>query len=163
MTCVAARDIMHPRLSIPAKAAGPDVVKKLLAEYPALPVVNEKGQVVGIVSEYDVLDALEENHTIHEFSAETIMSCGHSDHTDVCNEPITVSPDTTIEDILEIFFGQRISIIPVVNNIREKKLIGLVSRKSIISALAEEGFWPEHEFKQKLPKAREATAKKTKS
>ncbi len=158
MTCVAARDVMHPRLSIPTKAAGPDVVKKLLSEYPALPVVNEKQEVVGIVSEYDILDALKEGHTIHEFSAESIMSCGHIDHTDVCTEPITVSPDTTIEDLVEIFFGQRISIIPVVEN---NKLVGIVSRKSFINALAEEGFWPEHEFKQKLPQARDTKRKKS--
>jgi CBS domain-containing protein len=57
MSCIAACDIMHPRLSLPQKAAGPDVIKKLLAEYPALPVVNENQEVVGIVSEYDILDA----------------------------------------------------------------------------------------------------------
>jgi len=153
MSCIAAKDIMHPKLSIPAKAAGPDVVKKLLSEYPALPVVNEKQEVVGIVSEYDILDALKEGRTIHEFSAESIMSCGHIDHADVCTEPITVSPDTTIEDLVEIFYGQRISIIPVVD---KKRLVGIVSRKNFINALAEEGFWPEHEFMQRVKHARGA-------
>lgn len=147
MSCIAACDIMHPRLSIPAKSAGPDVIKKLLAEYPALPVVNENLEVVGIVSEYDILNAVKEGRTIHEFSAESIMSCGHIDHTDVCAEPITVSKDTTIEDIVEIFFGQRISIIPVVD---KKKLVGLVSRKNIINTMAEEGFWKEHEFQKRV-------------
>ncbi len=147
MSCIAAKDIMHPRLSLPTKSAGPDVIKKLLAEYPALPVVNDAREVVGIVSEYDILDAVKGGRTIHEFSAESIMSCGHIDHTDVCAEPITVSPDTTIEDVVEIFFGQRISIIPVVD---KKKLVGLVSRKSIINAMAEEGFWKEHEFQKRV-------------
>lgn len=147
MSCITARDIMHPRLSLPQKAAGPDVIKKLLSEYPALPVINENEEVVGIVSEYDILDAVKEGRTVHEFSAESIMSCGHADHTDVCTEPITVSPDTTIEDIVEIFFGQRISIIPVVDN---KKLVGLIGRKSIINAMAEEGFWKEHEFQKRV-------------
>ena len=147
MSCISARDIMYPRLSIPAKAPGPDVVKKLLSEYPALPVVNEDHEVVGIVSEYDILDAIKEGRTVHEFSAESIMSCGHIDHTDVCNTPISVSPDTDIENLVEIFFGQRISVIPVVD---KKKLIGIVTRKSIIIAMAEEGFWKEHEFQQRV-------------
>lgn len=147
MSCIAARDIMYPRMSIPAKAPGPDVIKKLLAEYPALPVVDGGEEVVGIVSEYDILDALKEGRTIHEFSAESIMSCGHIEHTDVCNTPITVSPDTEIEDLVEIFFGQRISVIPVVD---KKRLVGIVTRKSIINALSEEGFWKEHEFAKRV-------------
>jgi CBS domain-containing protein len=138
---------MHPRLSLPQKAAGVEVVKMLLSAYPALPVVNEDHEVVGIVSEYDILDALKEGRTIHEFSAESIMSCGHIDHADICTEPITVSPGTTIEELVDIFFSQRISIIPVVEN---KRLVGIVSRKNFISALAEEGFWPEHELMQRV-------------
>jgi CBS domain-containing protein len=81
------------------------------------------------------------------------MSCGHIDHADVCTEPITVSKDTTIEDIVEIFFGQRISIIPVVD---KKKLVGIVSRKCIMNAMAEEGYWPEHEFQQRVKAAKGA-------
>ena len=150
MSCIAARDIMYPRMSIPAKAAGPDVIRKLLAEYPALPVVDGNQEVVGIVSEYDILDALKEGRTIHEFSAESIMGCGHIDHTDVCNTPITVSPDTEIEDLVEIFFGQKISVIPVVD---KNKLVGIVTRKSILGAMSEEGFWKEHEFAQRVKPA----------
>jgi predicted transcriptional regulator len=53
--------------------------------------------------------------------------------------------NTTIEDIVEIFFGQRISLIPVVEH---NKLVGIISRKNIVNALAEEDFWKEHEFQK---------------
>ena len=76
MTDLYAKDIMHPRLSLSIKDKGNDLVKKLLASYPALPVVNDNLEVVGIVSEYDVLDALKKKRTIHEFSDESLMGCG---------------------------------------------------------------------------------------
>jgi CBS domain-containing protein len=146
MSCVVAKDIMHPRVSLPAKERGIELLKKLMCPYPALPVVNDNLEVIGIVSEYDILDALKEGRTIHEFSAESVMSCGHAEH-EVCSTPVTVTSDTPIEDIVEIMYSMRFSILPVVEN---KKLVGIISRKNIINAMAEQGFWPEHEFKKRV-------------
>ncbi|MCL4475250.1 MAG: CBS domain-containing protein [Nitrospirae bacterium] len=141
-----AKDIMHPRVSLPAKEKGLELLKKLMCPYPALPVVNDNLEVIGVVSEYDILDALKEGRTIHEFSAESVMSCGHAEH-EVCSTPVTVTTDTPIEDIVEIMYSLRFSILPVVEN---KKLVGIISRKNIINAMAEQGFWPEHEFKKRV-------------
>jgi CBS domain-containing protein len=146
MSCVIAKDIMHPRVSLPAKEKGIELLKKLMCPYPALPVVNDNLEVIGIVSEYDILDALKEGRTIHEFSAESVMSCGHAEH-EVCSTPVTVTSDTPIEDIVEIMYSLGFSILPVVKN---KKLVGIISRKNIINAMAEQGFWPEHEFKKRV-------------
>ena len=146
MPCVVAKDIMHPRVSLPAKEKGIELLKKLMCPYPALPVVNDNLEVIGIVSEYDILDALKEGRTIHEFSAESVMSCSHAEH-EVCSTPVTVTSDTPIEDIVEIMYSLRFSILPVVKN---KKLVGIISRKNIINAMAEQGFWPEHEFKKRV-------------
>lgn len=146
MSCVVAKDIMHPRVSLPAKEKGLELLKKLMCPYPALPVVNDNLEVIGVVSEYDILDALKEGRTIHEFSAESVMSCGHAEH-EVCSTPVTVTSDTPIEDIVEIMYSLRFSILPVVEN---KKLVGIISRKNIINAMAEQGFWPEHEFKKRV-------------
>lgn len=148
-----ARDIMHPRVSLPSKERGKELVKKLMTPYPALPVVNEKLEVVGIVSEYDIFDALEEGRTINEFSAESIMSCGHMTHAEECGKPLTVTPDTPIDDIVDIMYKERFSILPVVENKKSNKLVGLISRKNIINALAEEGFWPEHELQKRVKAA----------
>jgi len=146
MSCVIAKDIMHPRVSLPANEKGIELLKKLMCPYPALPVVNDNLEVIGIVSEHDILDALKEGRTIHEFSAESIMSCGHAEH-EVCSTPVTVTSETPIEDIVEIMYSLRFSILPVVKN---KKLVGIISRKNIINAMAEQGFWPEHEFKKRV-------------
>ncbi len=41
MSCTA-KDIMHPRVSLPAKEKGDVLLKKLMSPYPALPAVNDK-------------------------------------------------------------------------------------------------------------------------
>jgi CBS domain-containing protein len=138
---------MHPRVSLYIKDKGADVVKKLLGNYPALPVVNDRGEVVGVVSEYDVLDALKEKRTINEFSAESIMSCGHAEH-GVCSEPITAFAGTPINDIVTTLYNDRLSILPVVDD--KKKLVGIITRKNIIHAVTEMGFWPEAEFQKRV-------------
>ena len=149
MTATTAKDIMHPRLSLHQKESGKSMIDKLLCSYPGLPVVNDEDEVVGIVSEYDVFDAIMNNRTIHEFSAESIMGCGHREHEGVCKEPVVVSQNAPIDKVLEIMYSQNLSILPVVESDRSKKLVGIIARKNIISALAERNFWPEHEFQKR--------------
>jgi len=146
MSCRVAKDIMYPRVSLYAKEKGEELIKKLMSPYPGLPVVNENDEVIGIVSEYDILNALKEGRTIHEFSAESIMSCGHAEH-GVCSTPVTVAPNTAIEDIADLMYASNVTLLPVIEN---KKLVGIITRKSIINAMAERGFWPEHEFQKRV-------------
>jgi len=138
-----AKDIMYPRLSLPAGEKGKELVNKLLLPYPALPVVNDNREVIGVVSEYDILDALEEGRTMNELTAQSLMKCGHFRHTSACNRPLTVSTCTSLEEVVNLFFKEKFSILPV---IEECKLVGLITRKTIINALAEEHYGPEHGF-----------------
>jgi CBS domain-containing protein len=146
MTRLVAKDIMFPRVSLYAKEKGSELVKKLMINYPALPVVNDNLEVIGIVSDYDVLDALNEKRTVHEFSAESLMSCGHAEH-GVCTEPLTISANMLIDDIVNTLYKERVSILPVVDE--KKKLVGIITRKSIINAITELGVWPDVEFRKR--------------
>ena len=146
MKTLRAIDIMNPRVSLYVKDKGSDLVKKMMANYPALPVVNDNLEVMGIVSEYDVLDAIKEKRTVHEFSAESLMGCGHAEH-GICTSPITIKSNAVIDDIVETFYKERISLLPVVDD--NKKLVGIITRKNIITAMAEMGFWPEVEFQKR--------------
>lgn len=148
MKGLCAQDVMHPRASLPTNTAGPELIEKLLGGYPGLPVVNEKLEVMGIVSEFDVLQAVKEGRTIHEFSAESLMTCGHPEHGS-CGTPVSVAPDSPLEDVVDLFLGNglSLSVLPVVS---KKKLVGIIARKNLMVALVEKGFWPEHEFKKRL-------------
>jgi CBS domain-containing protein len=148
MKGLSAQDVMHPRASLPAKTAGPELIEKLTGTYPALPVVNDKLEVMGVVSEYDVLKAVKEGRTIHEFSAESLMTCGHAEH-GACGTPVCVAPDEPLENVVSLFLGNgsSLSVLPVVS---KKKLVGIIARKNLMVALAERGFWPEYEFQKRL-------------
>ncbi len=148
MAKLTAKDIMHPRASVPAKESGDGVVKRLTGYYPALPVVTDDMEVIGTVSEVDIFDAIREKRTVHEFSAESIMSCGHAEHKqNVCKSPITVISDTPINEIVDLMYDNDLSILPVVDG---KRLIGMICRKNIINAMAEKGFWPEEDFQKRV-------------
>ena len=148
-----ARDIMHPRVSLSSKERGKELVEKLMSPYPALPVVNDHFEVIGIVSEYDILNAIEEGRTLNEFSAESIMSCGHVTHTDVCDAPTFVTPDTSADEVVDLMYREKFSILPVVENKKSRRLVGLISRKNIINALTEDGFWPEIHLQKRVKAA----------
>jgi CBS domain-containing protein len=126
MTVWRAKDIMHPRLSLHASEKGINIAKKLLGDYPGLPVVNDKLEVAGIVTERDLLNALKEKRTVHEFSAESLMGCGHSEH-GVCKEPLTISSDASIDDAVSIFYKERVPILPVIDD--KKRLIGIYNNE----------------------------------
>ena len=75
-----------------------------------------------------------------------LCPAGHAEH-GACDRPVTVMPQTGIEDIVELFIHRNLTILPVVE---KEKLVGLISRKNIINALAEKGLWPEHEFRKRV-------------
>ncbi len=124
----AAKDVMLPMMSLHVKDRGSTLVKKLSGGYHALPVVNDDHEVVGIVSEQNILDALEHKKTIFQCSAESIMSCGHAEHAR-CAAPVSVSPGTPINDVIRTMFKERLSTVPVVEN---GKLVGIIHRKNIL-------------------------------
>ena len=47
MIRLVAKDIMFPRVSLNAKDKGSELVKELMINYPALPVVNDDVEVIG--------------------------------------------------------------------------------------------------------------------
>lgn len=134
-----ARDIMHPRLSVMAKEKGPELIRKMLCEYPALPVIDENLEVLGVVSEHDILFALREGRTINEFDAETVMT----------SPAVTVTPDTSIDKVMEKMVSEQLTLIPVCEK-GNSKLLGIISRKNILNAAAEPKFWPEREFQKRV-------------
>jgi acetoin utilization protein AcuB len=82
-----------------------------------LPVVSD-GKVVGIVTEHD----LREHH-------------GHLEHTKIngvmTEEPVTVTPGTTVEDAARIMLERQIGGLPVV---ADGRLVGIITASDIMTA-----------------------------
>ena len=111
----------------------------------AVPVVDDTGEIVGIVSEGDLMRrpetgtdrrpswwlkllTLSENQTrdyvkSHGLRADDVMT----------RDVVTVAEDTPINEIADLLESRRIKRVPVV---REGKPVGIVSRANLISALA---------------------------
>jgi CBS domain-containing protein len=89
-----------------------------------MPVV-EKGKIVGIVCQTDVLKGLKTGN-IQELTVKDVMA------TDV----ITVTPTESAVHIAKIMIEKRINRIPVVEN---DTVVGIVTRGDIIKAVAECG------------------------
>jgi CBS-domain-containing membrane protein len=109
------------------------------------PVVGEKGELVGIVSEGDLMQRPEIG-TIKRHSwwlellsnergvaAEYIKSHSRKVADVMTREVITAKPDTPLGDIAAMLERNRIKRVPVVEG---SKLVGVVSRANILQALA---------------------------
>jgi CBS domain-containing protein len=113
-----------------------------------LPVLDQHGKLVGIVSEGDLLRRAEAG-TEHERSwwlkllmgRETLAAEFVKEHArrvrDVMTrDVITISPDTPITEVARLLERNRIKRVPVVEN---RKLVGIISRANLVQALA--GLW----------------------
>ena len=124
-----AKDIMNKIVTAAKKnTIGRDLAIKLLSGmYSGLPVVDDKGKVVGVVSEFDLLKAIKEGKKLEQVTAEDIMS----------KNPICVSENTPIEEIIDLMMKHNIIRVPVVRN---DNLVGVISRCDILSSIVEPEF-----------------------
>jgi len=124
-----ARDIMNKIVTAAKKnTIGRDLAIKLLSGmYSGLPVVDDKGKVVGVVSEFDLLKAIKEGKKLEQVTAEDIMS----------KNPICVSENTPVEEIIDLMMKHNIIRVPVVRN---DNLVGVISRCDILSNIVEPEF-----------------------
>ena len=125
-----AREIMNPKvMAATRRAVARDLALQLLSGmYSGLPVVDERdGQVIGVVTEFDLLKAAQEGRDFHTLKAEDIMS----------PVPICVEEDATVEQIIKTMTEQNIIRILVV---RKGGLVGIIARADILSQLIEPEF-----------------------
>ncbi|HHT9158888.1 MAG: histidine kinase [Planctomycetes bacterium GWF2_39_10] len=124
-----AKDIMNKIVTAAKKKTiGRDLAIKLLSGmYSGLPVIDDNGKVIGIVSEFDLLKALRDGKALEEVKAEDIMS----------KNPICVSENTPIEEIIDLMVKNNIIRVPVVRN---GTLVGVISRCDILSTIVEPEF-----------------------
>jgi CBS domain-containing protein len=120
---------------------------KLLAEHDvsALPVVDEAGDLVGMLSEADLIHRAEIGTEKHRpwwleavtgastLAEEFAKSHGKKVGEIMTEGAISVSEDAPLSEIATLFERKRIRRVPVV---KDGKLVGIVSRSNLIQALA---------------------------
>ncbi|OHB97527.1 MAG: histidine kinase [Planctomycetes bacterium RIFCSPLOWO2_12_38_17] len=124
-----AKDIMNKIVTAAKKKTiGRDLAVKLLSGmYSGLPVVDDNGKVIGVVSEFDLLKAIRSGKALEQVKAEDIMS----------KNPICVSENTPVEEIIDLMIKNNVIRVPVVRN---DNLVGVISRCDILSSIVEPEF-----------------------
>ena len=108
----------------------------------AFPVLNLSGQVIGVISEVDLLAKLALGGWDDRA---TDMIGGSQDHPQLESgraiiagdlmtaPPITIAPDNTIQDAALLMYRRRVKHLPVVS--ADNHLVGIISRFDVLSAL----------------------------
>ena len=81
-------------------------VELLSTHTPGAPVVDEEGEFIGFVSEFDVLRALEAKKDLNQLTSGDIMAKGR----------IAVTDDTSIEEAVRVMEEKRLLNLPVKRN-----------------------------------------------
>lgn len=117
--------------------------------FDGMPVIDDKGQLVGIITEYDLITKtstinvsflqkiINDIYTTKKEAPPEIGTKDMSDLTvkDVMNrEPLTLKDDATFEDAIETFKAHhRVNPIPIVDN--QNRVVGIISRFDILRPL----------------------------
>jgi len=145
-----ARDVMTtPVVTTKPTASVKDVAKLFLQRHiSAVPVVDDKGKVVGIISESDLMRRSESGTewqrpwwltlmTGEQRLAEDYIKAHATKVADVMTRKvITATPDTPLDEIAGILEKNGIKRLPVVHN---GDLVGIVSRANLVQAVASRG------------------------
>jgi CBS domain-containing protein len=118
---VKTREVMNTMvLAVSRGALGRDIAAQFLASGKSgFPVIEYTRELIGIVTELDLLKAMESGKDLASVTAGDIMS----------KPPIVVEEETPLKAVVQMMQKKNILRVPVVRN---GKLVGLVSRSDIL-------------------------------
>ncbi|MGO9315787.1 MAG: CBS domain-containing protein [Syntrophobacteraceae bacterium] len=118
----AANVMVSPIVSARVNTSARDVALQLLAgRYSGMPVTDDEGKILGIITELDLLDAVAAGKNLTRTPVEAIMT----------NNPITADADTPISQVLAKMREAHILRIPISEG---GKLVGIVTRYDILKS-----------------------------
>ena len=96
-------------------------VELLTTHTAGAPVVDEKGEFLGFISEFDILRALEAGKDLNQLSAEDVME----------KDRIAVTDDTSIDETVKVMEEKRLVNLPIKKN---GKVVYSVTRHDLLRA-----------------------------
>jgi CBS-domain-containing membrane protein len=148
-----AEDIMNKNVVTVTKDTSVDALGRLFIDknISGAPVLDEENNIFGIVTENDLINQNKRIHIptmIRLFDAliplggsgsveEEIRKMSASKVSEICSkEVVTVSPDTSLQDIATIMSEKNIHLLPVVSS---GTIVGIIGKIDIIKGIMGEG------------------------
>jgi predicted transcriptional regulator len=124
-----ASDVMvRPVVAAKKNASARDVVFQFLnGFYSGMPVTDDEGKVIGIVTELDILDAVLSGKELVKITVKDVMT----------TKAVTVDVDTALTEVVKTMKEKNIIRLPVTE---DGKLGGIVARCDILTTLIEPEF-----------------------
>ena len=123
LTKTAGEIMTRPVISARENASARDVALQMMAGlFSGMPVTNNEGKLVGIVTELDLLKAVQDGKELVRTTARDIMT------QDVASARV----DATVEEFITIMEEFHIIRLPIV---KDGKLVGIVARSDILRSL----------------------------
>lgn len=98
-----------------------DVIASLMIEgFGCVPVVDGAKKLVGVVSEHDLLAAMDEGYGLGTVTATDVMTAN----------PYSVRPETTLGTLLHVLRASDLVRVPVVD--AKDKLVGIIARRDVL-------------------------------
>lgn len=124
-----AEEIMtQPVVAVSKSTTARDVaIQMFLGGFSGMPVAEDDGTILGIVTEFDVIKAIRAGLKIETTTVDQIMT----------TEVISVDVATPLSEVLTVLEAAHVMRVPVTEN---GKLVGVIARPDILKAYVEPNF-----------------------
>jgi CBS domain-containing protein len=117
---ISAWHIMKEKVSVSPETSAREVTMKIISSgLAAMPVVGENLELLGVVSENAILDAIRENRDLETIPASGLM----------VPAPIIADAGTTTDELINLLLKSCCSVVTVV---KDNKYVGVVSRHMLM-------------------------------
>jgi CBS-domain-containing membrane protein len=115
------KEVMETRVqSVHLRTKG-DVIASLMIEgFGAVPVIDKTRTLVGIVSEHDLLGAIDDGQQLGALTAGEVMT----------GNPYSVRPETDLGTLVHVLRASDLVRVPVVD--AKDRLVGIIARRDVL-------------------------------
>jgi CBS-domain-containing membrane protein len=117
------RQVMQKQVQAAHLKTKGNVIASLMIEgFGAVPVVDAEDRLLGIVSEHDLLGALDDGKKLGAVTACDIMTCN----------PYSIHPEAMLPTLIHVLRASDLIRVPVVD--ADDKLVGIIARRDVLRA-----------------------------
>ena len=115
------KDVVNKKVQYAHLKTKGDVIASLMIEgFGAVPIVNGGKRLAGIVSEHDLLVAIDDGHQLARVTAGDIMT----------GNPYSVRMETALATLVHVLRASDLVRVPVVD--ANDKLVGIIARRDVL-------------------------------